>query len=74
MATRMDYWTSLLFSVKLNLVAHTAFNEFSGEAGFRNGHNIPGFGVAILSTSQGIMTHISAKVKGVGGEVICEVA
>ncbi|EEZ96175.1 30S ribosomal protein S8 [Legionella longbeachae] len=36
--------------------------------------SIPGFGVAILSTSQGIMTHISAKMKGVGGEVICEVA
>jgi small subunit ribosomal protein S8 len=36
--------------------------------------SIPGFGVAILSTSKGIMTHISAKIKGVGGEVICEVA
>jgi len=36
--------------------------------------SIPGFGVAILSTSKGIMTHISAKLKGVGGEVICEVA
>lgn len=36
--------------------------------------SIPGFGVAILSTSKGIMTHISAKSKGVGGEVICEVA
>ncbi len=36
--------------------------------------SIPGFGVAILSTSQGVMTHIAAKMKGVGGEVICEVA
>lgn len=36
--------------------------------------SIPGFGVAILSTSKGIMTHISAKTNGVGGEVICEVA
>ncbi|MDR3441509.1 MAG: 30S ribosomal protein S8 [Legionella sp.] len=36
--------------------------------------SIPGFGVAILSTSKGIMTHVSAKLKGVGGEVICEVA
>lgn len=35
---------------------------------------IPGFGVAILSTSKGVMTHASAKAKGVGGEVICEVA
>lgn len=37
-------------------------------------NSIPGFGVAILSTSKGIMTHVSAKLKGIGGEVICEVA
>jgi len=36
--------------------------------------SVPGFGVAILSTSQGVMTHVTAKAKGVGGEVICEVA
>jgi small subunit ribosomal protein S8 len=36
--------------------------------------SIPGFGVSILSTSKGIMTHILAKRNGVGGEVICEVA
>ena len=35
---------------------------------------IPGFGVAILSTSRGVMTHIAAKKQGIGGEVICEVA
>ena len=35
---------------------------------------IPGFGIAILSTSQGVMTHVRAKQIGVGGEVICEVA
>jgi small subunit ribosomal protein S8 len=35
---------------------------------------IPGFGVAILTTSKGVMTHINAKKQGIGGEVICEVA
>ena len=35
---------------------------------------IPGFGIAILSTSKGIMTHASAKKANIGGEVICEVA
>jgi small subunit ribosomal protein S8 len=35
---------------------------------------IPGFGIAILSTPKGVMTHINAKKDGVGGEVICEVA
>lgn len=35
---------------------------------------VPGFGIAILSTSHGVMTNVTAKSKGVGGEVICEVA
>jgi len=35
---------------------------------------IPGFGISILSTSSGVMTHIKAKQMGIGGEVICEVA
>lgn len=36
--------------------------------------SVPGFGVAILSTSRGVMTHLKAKADGVGGEIICEVA
>lgn len=35
---------------------------------------VPGFGIRILSTSRGVMTHIAAKKSGVGGEIICEVA
>lgn len=36
--------------------------------------SVSGFGVAILSTSKGVMTHIKARANGVGGEIICEVA
>lgn len=32
-----------------------------------------GFGIAIISTSQGLMTNKEAKKKNLGGEVICEV-
>ena len=32
-----------------------------------------GLGIAILSTSQGVMTDREARQKGVGGEVLCEV-
>jgi small subunit ribosomal protein S8 len=32
-----------------------------------------GLGIAILSTSQGVMTDREARHKGVGGEVICEI-
>jgi small subunit ribosomal protein S8 len=35
---------------------------------------ISGFGVAILSTSKGVMTHTTAKSNCVGGEILCEVA
>lgn len=36
--------------------------------------HVPGFGIKILSTSKGVMTHVIAKKNGIGGEVICEVA
>lgn len=32
-----------------------------------------GFGVAIISTSKGVLTNKQALEKGVGGEIICEV-
>ena len=32
-----------------------------------------GLGIAIISTSQGVMTDKEARTKGVGGEVLCEV-
>lgn len=35
---------------------------------------VPGFGIAILSTSKGIMSHVTAKKANIGGEVLCEVA
>ena len=35
---------------------------------------VPGFGVEIITTSQGVMTQQNAKKIGVGGEIICEVA
>ncbi len=35
---------------------------------------VSGFGIYILSTSKGVLSHTSAKAMNVGGEVICEVA
>ena len=32
-----------------------------------------GLGIAIISTSQGIMTDREARKRGVGGEILCEV-
>ena len=33
-----------------------------------------GFGIAIISTSQGMMTGYAARSKGIGGELICEIS
>ena len=42
---------------------------------FRSADDLPvvqgGLGVAIVSTSQGVMTNVQAKAKGHGGEVLC---
>lgn len=35
---------------------------------------VAGFGIAILSTSKGVMTDKQARAQAVGGEIICEVA
>ena len=41
---------------------------------FKDLKNVPGFGVAIVSTSKGVMSDRAARKSMVGGEVICEVA
>ncbi len=33
-----------------------------------------GFGIAILTTSQGLMTDVQARKKSVGGEILCTIA
>lgn len=40
----------------------------------KNLNSVPGFGILIVSTPKGIMTHAAAKANNVGGEIICEVA
>lgn len=45
---------------------------------YRDKHNLPdvvgGLGVAIVSTSQGVMTERAARAAGHGGEVLCTVS
>lgn len=48
-----------------------------GHRVYRKAEELPnilnGFGIAIVSTSQGMMTVKEAKEKGIGGEVVCSV-
>ena len=49
-----------------------------GRRFFRNKESLPlvrgGLGIAIISTSQGVMSDSKARQKGIGGEIICYVA
>lgn len=63
-----------------NKVAAITGVERVSKPGFRkyvNTKNIPqtmnGLGIAILTTSRGVMSDRSAREKGVGGELICRV-
>jgi small subunit ribosomal protein S8 len=44
---------------------------------YRGANDIPkvlsGLGIAIVSTSKGVMTDKDARAKGIGGEVLCEI-
>ena len=49
----------------------------AGRRVYQNKHNLPfvlsGLGIAIVTTSQGLMTARSARTKNLGGEIICRV-
>lgn len=59
--------------------AITAINRESspGHRSYRHAGKLPrvlnGYGMAIISTSQGLMTDAQARKKGIGGEVMCSV-
>jgi small subunit ribosomal protein S8 len=55
----------------LERVSRPGLRQYSKPADFRRVKN--GLGVAILSTSKGVMTDKEAKAQNVGGEVLCYV-
>ena len=63
----------------LNFMAITGLKRVSkpGLRAYVSKNRIPrvlgGYGIAIVSTSQGILPDAEARTRGVGGEVICEV-
>ena len=58
-------------------IQHVARVSKPGRRVYSGSKDLPrvrnGLGIAILSTSQGVMTDKEARIKGVGGEVLCEV-
>ncbi len=57
---------------KLQRVSRSGLRQYRGKDAIPRVLN--GMGVAIISTSKGIMTDVQARHQGVGGEVLCIVA
>ena len=57
---------------KLQRVSRSGLRQYRGKAELPKVLN--GLGIAIISTSKGIMTDSQARQQGVGGEVLCFVA
>jgi small subunit ribosomal protein S8 len=53
----------------LERISRPGLRQYSSPTEFRRVQN--GLGVAIISTSKGVMTDKDAKVQNVGGEVLC---
>lgn len=56
---------------KLERVSRPGLRQYASPAEFKRVKN--GLGIAILSTSKGVMTDKDAKTQNVGGEVLCNV-
>jgi small subunit ribosomal protein S8 len=68
---------TLKYIGKRPAITEIARESKPGHRMYRKAHELPkvlnGFGIAIISTSSGLMTGAQAVKKGMGGEVICSV-
>ena len=71
-ALKYDPTTKLPAIRSLERISRPGLRQYAKPADFRRVIN--GLGVAILSTSKGIMTDKQAKTQNVGGEVLCYIS
>ena len=67
----LRYYNKVPVIAKIKRISRPGLRIYKSSAELKSIH---GFGIAIMSTSQGVMSNAVAKQKGIGGEVICEVA
>jgi len=70
-ALKYDAQTKQPAIQSMERISRPGLRQYSKPADFRRVKN--GLGVAILSTSKGVMTDKEAKAQNVGGEVLCYV-
>ena len=68
-ALKYDPTTRVPAIQALERISRPGLRQYSKPADFKRIKN--GLGVAIISTSKGVMTDKEAKVQNVGGEVVC---
>ena len=68
----LKYYAGRPVIEKIERVSRPGLRTYKGHADIPTVMN--GLGVAIISTSKGVMTDRKAKASGVGGEVLCIVA
>lgn len=68
---------SLIYTEKGPAIRHIKRISTPGQRIYVSGKEMPtvlnGYGTAVVSTSQGIMTNKEARKKNVGGELVCEI-
>ena len=67
----------LKYNNKQSVIQHIKRVSKPGRRVYKKAHEVPqvlnGLGIAVISTSQGLMTNKDAQQKKVGGEVVCEI-
>ena len=71
-ALKYDPQTKLPAIRSLERISRPGLRQYASPSDFRRVIN--GLGVAILSTSKGVMTDKQAKTENVGGEVLCYIS
>jgi len=71
LTVQLKYYEGKPVITEINRISRPGLRSYSAKDGFPSVRG--GLGVAIISTSLGVMTERSAREAGVGGEVLCTV-
>ena len=71
LSLRLRYFEGRPVIAEIDRVSRPSLRRYAGKGGLPTVRG--GLGVAIVSTSQGVMTDRAARAAGVGGEVLCTV-
>lgn len=71
LSIELRYFEGKPVIAEIDRISRPGLRNYSGKDGLPSVRN--GLGVAIVSTSRGVMTDRAARAAGVGGEVLCTV-